>query len=809
MEPIYVPGHGNANAKLLVCAEAPGRYEEENIPPMPLIGPSGKLFNELLEAAGMARADVYCTNVVKIRPPDNKISRLGELARSIDDFIPQLWQEITAINPNAILALGNVALKALTGKHGILNYRGSILTTTNGKWKVIPTIHPAAFLHLGMEDSGAFKYSAKYYVQNDFRRAVEESKTKEINLPSRLTEVCRSSLQLFRFIDAYRDKPYVSIDIETVHCIPVCIGLAFTKSHALSVPLFNAYDMQENPISDVELANIWQILSKLFRSGIKVIGQNFKFDHDKLAKPCGFDIENVLADTMFMASVVHAEFPKSLQFLTSIYTREPYYKDEGKEFDPRKDKSDQLFIYNAKDALVTLEIYEKLLDVLYMIEKKIDWENWVQEFFFNYVMRLHGLYMEIENNGILYDKEANEKLWQKYSKLEDDAEKALEAIVGHEVNANSPKQIREVLLSLKFPPRNDTGEDTLVALLMNHCKTENQTKALQLILDLRRYKKTKSTYLAALPDYDGRMRTSYKVVGTETGRSSTTKLKPPVRPHPIGLAFQTMTKHGDIGNEIREMLIPDPGFLFVEPDLSQAEARIVALLSDDEETLKLFGSSDIHKLTASWCFGTKPESITEDQRFVGKKVRHAGNYDMKKRRMAIEVNNDARRFHIKMGVLSEWKAGKILDIFHQKSPKIKGVFHKEVVEILARQRYLLNPFGRYRMFYERWGDELFREAYAFIPQSTVADHLKKAMLRIKERIPSLMILLEAHDAFLTQVREDELDNVVKIIKEEMEAPIDFSRCSIKRRELIIPADISIGEKNYREMTKMSKWRKSA
>lgn len=802
MEPIYVPGYGNSNAKILICAEAPGRFEEENVPPMPLIGPSGKLLNEFLEASGIQRSEVYCTNVVKIRPPDNKLSRLGELGKSIEDYLPQLWQEIQAINPNVIIALGNVALKALTGKQGILNYRGSILTTLNGKWKVIPTIHPAAFLHLGMEDAGAFKYSAKYYVQNDFRRAVEESKSQDINLPSRLLEVCRNSLQLHRFLDAYRDKPFVSIDIETVNCIPVCIGLAFTKSHALSVPLFNAYDMlADSAISDFELANIWQILTKFFHSGIKVVGQNFKFDHEKLHKPCGFNIAGLHSDTMFMASIAHAEFPKSLQFLTSIYTREPYYKDEGKEFNPKKDKADQLFIYNAKDAVVTIEIYDKLLTVLYMIEEKIKWPNWVQDFFFNYVMRLHDLYMDIESNGIRYDKEANERLWIKYSELEEKAEEKLEAIVGIKVNSNSPKQVAKMLETLKFPHRSDTGEDTIVALLMNHCKTDDQSNALKLILDLRRYKKTKSTYLAALPDYDGRMRTSYKITGTETGRTSTTKLKPPVRPHPIGLAFQTMTKHGDIGNEIREMLIPDPGYVFVECDLSQAEARIVALLSDDSDTLNLFNTTDIHKLTASWCFGNKVDQVTDDQRFVGKKVRHAGNYDMRKRRMAIEVNNDARRFHINMNVLSEWKAGKILDIFHQKSPKIKGVFHRDVVEMLAKQRYLLNPYGRYRMFYERWGDEVFREAYAFIPQSTVADHLKKAMLRIKERLPRLMILLEAHDAFLCQVREDEVENTSKLIREEMEKEIDFSRCSLSRGKLIIPSDIQVG-KDYRSMKKV-------
>jgi uracil-DNA glycosylase family 4 len=110
---IYVPGQGNPSAKLMIVGEAPGKSEEEQL--MPFVGASGKIVDDCLYRAGIQRSEVYATNVVKIRPPNNEIHRLPELGTKIEDFILQLWREIEDINPNCILAFGNVALKALTG----------------------------------------------------------------------------------------------------------------------------------------------------------------------------------------------------------------------------------------------------------------------------------------------------------------------------------------------------------------------------------------------------------------------------------------------------------------------------------------------------------------------------------------------------------------------------------------------------------------------------------------------------------------------------------------------------------------------
>jgi DNA polymerase-1 len=303
--------------------------------------------------------------------------------------------------------------------------------------------------------------------------------------------------------------------------------------------------------------------------------------------------------------------------------------------------------------------------------------------------------------------------------------------------------------------------------------------------------------LEAEEDPDGRMRTTYRITGTETGRTSTGTLGSPIRPWNSGMAFQTIPKHGPFASAIRGIFIAPPGHVFMEADLSQAEARIVSILSDDDYTLNLFNTTDIHRVTASWIFLTSPESITSDQRFIGKVVRHAGNYGMGKRRLMMSVNADAKKFGIPVQ-LSEKEAEHILKTFHTRTPKIRSVFQAEVKKEVSRTRTLFNPFGRMRQFFGIIKDE---ELFAQIPQSTVSDHLRRAGIRIKNRIPSARICLEAHDAFLFKVKEDEIEETARIVKEELECEIDFSKCSLPRGKLIIPAEVKIGAR-YSELKKL-------
>lgn len=543
MAPRRVNGEGPTNPKIIIIGEAPGYYEDQE--GRPFVGDSGRELDSLLREAGINRRECWVTNVVKYRPPENDLKRLHEINTTLAEQRQNLYEELKAFNPNLYIALGNTALEALTDKTGIRNYRGSILQSKLGP-KVVPTFHPAHLLR--SDDGSQAAYWQRHVALVDLIRAKEESLTRELNLPYRNLQICREPGQLYNFIRANEGREYLSIDIESRFCLPFCIGISFHKSEALSIPLLSNYSPVQLSLSQVK--EYWRLLGKLMQDPkFKKIGQNFKYDDQKLGM-IGLHIDKLYADTMLMMHTCYPELPKSLAFQTSLFTREPYYKDEGKEFNPKKDKIDQILLYNARDAAVTLECFEEL-------DKELA-EVGTRDFYYSFVNRLHKFYSDIEREGFSCDETQKEILSVKYHQLWDTAQKELDDIAGRHINVAAHAKVKEFLFGdLGLPVRKSSSEDDLVALLGNHCKKPNQARAINLILDIRRYRKTISTYIDIDLDYDGKVRTSYRITGTETGRSSTGILKPPIRPYQSGLAFQTVTKHGTIGTDVRSYLIPD------------------------------------------------------------------------------------------------------------------------------------------------------------------------------------------------------------------------------------------------------------
>lgn len=829
MELISVSGDGPITAKLAAVGEAPGADEERL--GKPFVGQSGQMVDNLLKHGGSDRRYVYVTNVCKVRPPGNKIKELSLLGVTLDDFIPQLHNELREVNPNCVIAFGNTALQALTGKKGIEKYRGSILPCTFGPWKVVPTIHPASILH-GEMDGKMKSWKDMTYIQWDVERAIRQSKFPEFDLPKRELLVCRSSQQLYRFLKMYEDRDLVSVDIETYRTVPICIGFAFNKDSAMSIPLTNY--PEESGMNYEELADCWHQVAEVMANGkIRKIGQNFKFD-ERLLHTCvdgtlnfGIATNGFYFDTLLAFRVLYPELNGSLQFSTSVMTEEPYYKDEGREYNPTKDRLDRLLLYNAKDAAVTYEVYERCLEELE--------QRGLSKFFFQFQMPLHAFYSRIEERGILQDPVARDILAEKYEEQRMRLQAELDELTLEytdkpmNVNSNGKKGDMPFLVfeCMKCPPRKGTDEQTIDALRRNgFVKDPKKLRILELIGEIRKVRKTIGTYIDAETDHRGRLLTQYRII-LETGRTSTSILKPPVATRQLGLAFQTITKHGDIGSDLRRMFIPDPGYVFIEPDLSGAEARVVALLADDSRLLKAFRYGiDVHRLTASWIFDVALNGmldtfwdvdddnakvlaghindilkyrIPEDQRQIGKTFRHAGHYDMQKKTAAETAG------------ISEWKASQILEKFHKTNPNIKDIFHKQIISSLKwNNRTLVSPNGRQRMFLNIWGEELWKEAYAQIPQSTVSDQNKKAAQAFEVRCPEAMILAESHDSFLTQVPlalneqypMKYIDKAIQVMKEEMESPIDFKNCSLSRGVLVIPCEIKFSESNWEDMKKI-------
>ncbi len=812
-KPTYVPGSGASGAKIVLVGMAPGKDEEKE--GLPFVGRAGGKLNELLEEAGIERSACYVTNVSKYRPPFDDMKKLDEVGIDLQEQINNLFRELREIKPNIAIALGEEALKALTGKRGITKYRGSILPALYGDFKVLPTIHPSALLRAENPWDKQTKFKSQRSVTPeivivDLIKAKKESTTKEFTTPNRKLEIIKDAYQLYKFLSSYSDRE-PAIDIETFKCIPTCISIAFTPWHSVSVPLLPIPGCRgELRLTPSEYIAIWEVLAKfLDRQDIRFIGQNIKFDLEKLISPAklihSFIRDRVAADTSLMMGTLYPELPRRLEFSTSIFTNEPFYKDEGREFNPKKDPYETLLLYNAKDSAVTKEVKLSLdkelseirrADFIPKAAKDKDTFT-LKDFYYNYINKLHDFYFEMEAEGLNVDMERRQELRSSYKRDSERIHRENTELVGGEYNPRSyTKDIPKIVVDiLKLPPRKGYGEEELVALMGNHCETGSiQEKVLRNILSERQIY-ANQRYLEASPDADNIMRSSWNPVGTETGRSSTNDLGPPLRPfdekpHKMGLPFQTLPKHGPFAKAIRGIFIAPSGYVFLERDYSQAEARESLFLANDPENLRLFDSSDIHRLTASWIFGDNPESISEDQRFIGKVVRHAGNYGLGKKRLMLDANATALKFGINIKI-SEAEAGKILDVFHRKTPRIRAVFQREVRDIIQNTRMLWNPYGRVRQFFGYIKDE---ECFAQLPQSTIPDSLRMAGLRIRKRAPWFRFCMELHDAFVWKVKEDRIDEALAITKEEMEMPIDHKYCSIPRGCITIPTEAKVGSR---------------
>lgn len=819
MSQIHIPGQGPSTARIAIIGDFPDPKDLRT----PFEGPAGIVLNEMLSTAGINRKDCYVTNILKYRPPGGDLSKYFIPYEQALDLVRR---EINALNPNVILTCGELPLKLLTGKTNINNHRGSLFYVNVGtevKYKLIPTLHPRElFNYKPAEDEENNKpnpWSDKQVITWDILKLFKESTSRNYSPEYRNTRVCKSGLEAYQFFEVNKDRKHVAVDIETFHTVPSCISFAYSAYEGMSFPLLK---MLSPEMSRSDRLYIWQYVSEaLLNPALYKIGQNFGFDNTQLEAPLdgtyhfGMKVRGFYYDTMLANKILFPELRATLQFLTSIYTNQAYYKDEGKGYNPAKDSPERLLRYNAMDACVTYEVFERQMD------------NFAQrpgdkEFFFSKMMPLHSFYLRMQNRGIRRDNNLNEELRVKYETQENSILEKLNndlqefEIDASKINFNSNPQIRKLLFEwLQIPERAKADEKTIDALLRNVVKDKTKSSILENLLKLRKVRKVIKTYINAKPSPDGKIHSGFRLT-LETGRTSTSILKPPISTEKLGLAFQTLTKHGEYGQDLRNPYIPDPGYVFIEPDLSQAEARVIAVLAKDEKLQKMFKwGLDIHRITSDMIenlwrgpelelfFNETNEVelkrlkeiinnnlkkvITDESRQVGKKGRHAANLGIGK-----------GEFSSQLGI-SEYLAGKILGDIHRTNPLIQKGFHRGIEDWLkTHNRILTNPFGRSRQFLARWGRDLFKEAYAQLPQSTVSDQTKFAMRRVENRlgVGQIHFLLESHDSFLAQVLlKDCTDKLLREVIEEFEQPINFAKCSLiedSRIELKIPCEMKVG-----------------
>lgn len=257
---------------------------------------------------------------------------------------------------------------------------------------------------------------------------------------------------------------------------------------------------------------------------------------------------------------------------------------------------------------------------------------------------------------------------------------------------------------------------------------------------------------------------------------------------------------------IRSMIVAPPNHVLLQFDLSQAETWVVAHLANEQNMKHFLLTSDIHTETASLIFKTPFGDVTKIQRFLGKKGNHQLSYRSSYYRLVQSINAESDKPPF---ITVSNKEGKfVYDGWHQ-IYNLKTWWTDIERQLSDNARMLITPYRRKRTFFEQWGQELFKEATAYVPQSTVADHLNGAiqpelsipggLLEVYKRFArtkAVTIINQSHDSFVCEVPKDSVRSIALEIYSLVRRPLIISG-----EEFTIPVDCEVGER-FGELEKM-------
>lgn len=810
-----IQGIGPDTAQIAIVSDYPTL--DEITQQTALVGKAGDLINRLLKVGNERLENCYRTCLIKteadgVRTKNKKIRNEAlRKAFSQEDWLEVLQNELNTIKPNVIISLGELSLNYLTGEKGIYKFRGSILQAAyklglaDGYTpKIVPTLHPREIWE---------NYPSFYYVAADYKKAL---KYKQVLIPfqtKQLVWVCKTFNSLQDWWNRSKKGSFLTFDIETWCGVPTCISFCVDGFESVSTPLVMH-------MKGLEQALTWKLIAEILASTIPKIGQNVQYDRWVLEK-FGFQVNNIIGDTMLLGHTLYPELPKNLGFYTSLYTEQPYFKDEGKDFSIYEDTIEQLFLYNAKDSLATWQVWKGMLEDAEELN--------VKHFFFNNVMPLFHIYCKSNKRGIRVDITQRNQLIEKYNLLAQIHQTNLDTIYGRPLNIQSPKQVGEFVYEFLECPKithatpagkevYSTEKEVLEELYINRIHDAHIKKILKEIIVLRKLM-TILGHLSHFVHPDERLRTTVRLEGTKSGRTSNSFCndniyyideKGQLKYKEYGCLLQTIPKRKfemeefedeTFGEDIPSIFIPSERYTFVEGDGSAAEARVVCVLSIDYDTLAYMNKTnfivnqfgmkdDIHVLTAQWTTEKKFEEITEiDREQKGKRPRHAGNYDMGAYRLM-------QMIHIPLK-----KCEEVLERFHHHASKIRAIFHEGIRSAIYNKSHLITPHGRRRDFLDRKSNQMMKECFSFIPQAVVSDHTKLTMPLILEDLPEAEFLVEKHDSLLAEVPNENVAKFCELMEKHYIRPINFNTCSLSRDyELVIPVEIKTGQ-NWLEMKK--------
>lgn len=797
--------------RLAIIGECPGPHELAQ--GRHFAGPSSALLSAALQNAGVMMSNCFRGYIYNQIPPGGDIEQINKSDHEFTNSLDLLKSDLNKFQPHCVLLLGGTALWAAGIYHKVNVYRGTLFSGFDSRHKSIATFAPG-YVQKVWDEAPLFQF--------DVSRACEEAKTKELCLPSRKLEPSLTASEVLAKLAAIKSGTLVSVDIEggvpnpeeTTHKNldgVTCIGISTDPLNAFTI---NLQDFDDNT-KGIVMREFNKLMSN---PDIPKVLQNSLYDYTVLAWLWRINSRNIAHDTMLSGWEIYPELPKGLGTQASIWTKEPYYKFErtsGADLDP-SEKRKLHYTYCCKDAAVTLEIHHAHLKAM----------NEQQKAHYNFNMSLIPSLQYMSLRGIRYNvQEATTKHSEIKSKMLE-LQMACNQHANMEINLNSPKQMCDLLYKrfgfepqyMKEAGRKTTkltaNADAMLKIIIK--QGANPHPFLACALGWKKLEGVRKQ-LELKADNDGRVRCSYNLVGTETGRLSCSGSVTG-----SGTNLQTITK------QLRYLYQPDPGYYFFQCDLSGADGWTVASrasqLGDPTMLDDYFAGMKPAKIIALMYMQmqgqlpqvtknindlprdeikrlTKTVDIPDHLYAVCKAVQHGSSYDMGANTMANNILLQTFKKSSELNVLwvppSDCK--KVQMVFFNRYPGVLA-WQRWVQQQLNRNRTLPCASGHVRTFFGRPGDnQTFKAAYAHEPQANTTYATNLAMQKLwqdpenRTTTGDLIIqpLHSVHDALCGQFPIDRAEWAVAKIRTYFNNTL-----SIGNDRIVIPFEGGYGSSWY-------------
>ena len=506
------------------------------------------------------------------------------------------------------------------------------------------------------------------------------------------------------------------------------------------------------------LENYNGFLRAFFAPGIKKVSHEVK-DLTRTLLAEGLPAEDIVFDVALAGYLLDATAGRydlerlAMSWLGTAVPKAKTYLDP-EAFTAMGESSEALGAWMSHTALIGA-LYGRMLPKLR--------ERQVEALYFDVEHPLCRVLAEMELAGFQVDAGMLRSFGETLTAAIETLEQRIYSYAG-QFNINSPKQLGEVLferLGLPSYKKTKTGYSTSAEVLE---KLRGAHPIVGEVLEYRQYAKLKSTYVDGLLKVispDGRVRTSFQMTVTATGRLSSTEPN-----------LQNIPTRTELGSELRRMFVAGPGQILVDADYSQIELRLLAHISGDQAMVDAFRSGeDFHTVTAAHVFSVPVEEVTSAMRRAAKAVNFGIVYGIS----PFSLSQD-------LGVtVAEAKA--YMDAYFHRFPGVKA-YMDQVVERARADGYVETPMHRRRALPEikssNHNMRSFGERVALnMPiQGAAADIIKLAMVRVhrqlKEAALEARLIMQVHDELIVECPEAEADRVKAILVREMEGAYPLS-----------------------------------